>query len=1045
MNRNHQTDPIELLSESYYAIEMSDEYRRELLDQSRSAVAARQRTQKTRWVANLAGVASVFVISLLVWYFIYSVMENPNTPSHHNNIATGVKTPVPTNKPIETVQHGSNYPHNVAIRLPVQKNSSAIKHQALSANPASNIKPILAKQFAEPIVAVISVQQPVTDGAGKALKMGDRLSVGASVKTGKSGRITLVTRKGSELHLDSNSTLTFTSNNVAATNRGRLYCSNRDKEIARIDTPAGRVRLLGTVVNTVVRRDTVAVTVVEGKVELSNRHGSALVDAGNRSLMVAYRPPRSGVHVNAYKETSWYLGRGDYQSDFGDLAYTVQRGDELVEVWMMKSDGSDKHRVRSFIGACILGTWEPGERLLSVKIDGLYVTPDSSDPDRRREIARDGSWRLLLDAATGQSLPFYDNSPEGLGGCYVAIAPDPSLVALSGSYRHEDAGNKSCDYGLYVCDRTIGKVTRLLSGEISTIPAWSPDSRYIAISSGQEYTVAHNLVIIDVVTGQIRNLGINGAGACFSPDGKKIAYSGNFTKCDCWSYGVPLSGDIYVLDLASKAKPLKVSLSSDEGAVNPRWSPDGTRILYQARDRHLSIVNADGSDHKDILADYNVEAYSWAQSGDAVYVTIHDRKPKTLLVSADGSGAREVFGDSKQQDIKLPPEIQAQTDAARAAIYEAALRYIAGCDYRYDGNLAESRKSFRSAANLFAQLVWAYPLSGLGTDDTLRYADAAIKLAGESDDKMLEEACHDRMAALSHVLYTSIHASHVFPQDIATLQQDSLRLPWWQTSSLLCSDTERVKMLFQCPGMKGHRPTSYIYSPPPPGKSPIVGDVILRCPLHPSERCVWEEWMNTDMVEMLMANSGTGACRRVYGTPYAFENFGNEPLTIIYHKFADKYEVHGTAKLLPTGSIITNTEFSLPTDRGSIARAIDAVGNVDWGNLPADDVKDAEEELEFCRAIAQYEAGIPVTDYKTIDGEPARLLFNVKVKTSGQWGSFGPYGLNFLIREPNEAEVYELEPSCRFRVFGTVRVLQTRQVCTNGWIDKNGQVISTEK
>ena len=219
-----------------------------------------------------------------------------------------------------------------------------------------------------------------------------------------------------------------------------------------------------------------------------------------------------------------------------------------------------------------------------------------------------------------------------------------------------------------------------------------------------------------------------------------------------------------------------------------------------------------------------------------------------------------------------------------------------------------------------------------------------------------------------------------------------------------------------------------------------MGDTILSCPLHPSSCLLWQEWMNRNMNQVLMPQGKTGERCAIQETPYVFQNVGADPLTVIHHKFTDKYEVQGTAKLLPTGRVYTNEEISLPADEASIARDIDAAGALDWGDLPESGGWSGRE-LKFCRAVAQYEAGLPVTDWETIDGEPAILLFTGS--HSGCRARHSDAVVQWV--GPGDAKIYQLEPSGRLRVYGVVRVAQTGQICKNGWIDKDGKVLSTEK
>ena len=88
---------------------------------------------------------------------------------------------------------------------------------------------------------------------------------------------------------------------------------------------------------------------------------------------------------------------------------------------------------------------------------------------------------------------------------------------------------------------------------------------------------------------------------------------------------------------------------------------------------------------------------------------------------------------------------------------------------------------------------------------------------------------------------------------------------------------------------------------------------------------------------------------------------------------------------------------------------------------------------------------VPTTPYvltfTTGEGEEASVVFMGPPR-----GSCGAKGskLRFELIGSEHIKLYQLQPSGRFRVFGTVKVVQTGQTCKNGWIDKDGNVISTE-
>jgi WD40 repeat protein len=899
-------------------------------------------------------------------------------------------------------------------------------------------------------LAITSVGQPATDEAGRLLHAGERLRVGASINTGAGGRITFVTPKGSELHLDANSKVTFTSNTVAMLSRGRLYCTNRDKEIARIDTPAGHVRLLGTVVDAaVVGKDQVAVTVVEGKVQLSNGHGSALVGAGNRSILLADSAPGTGTPVDTLKETAWYHGRNDVQSDFGDIAYAFPRADGLLtEIWNVKADGTNAHRVGSFMGwSYDLGPWLPGERWLSMEWGSiLWTTPDvkarSANAGAGHPIVDDRT--VLLDAATGESVPV--ELPKGYQALYTSFAPDPTRLAFCGSYRADTNSGDHVAGGVYVYDRSSGKITQVYNGWIKTPVAWSPDGRHMAMSSGEGYTNDHKLLIIDTQTGEKQELGVTGAGPSYSPDGARIAYSGDFKHGGGWYNGIPMSGSIFTLDLAPGSKPVRVS-PSEEDAVKPRWSPDGSRVVYVANTSRVCAAHADGTEHR-VVYDSNggtITKTSWSPDGNALFVVAEDSKrvTRTMLVGGDGSGVMKILGEPGK-DTKLPADALRQTEKAVSAIKEAVFRFAMGKVDSLEADLNARRKNFAAAADSFSHLPWKFPLSGIGTDDALRYADVAAKEAAKPDAVVLHESCRERMQYMGFALTMATESHHRFPPDLKTA------LEWaggsgWQIDWLSSTDRAHVMMLGTCPGAPGHSAEPFAYTMPADGQEPKIGDVVISCPLYPDISFKWSE-SDSRRLNRPVAYLDPGQCRVVEpGLPYYFENVGDAPLKVIHHSLSDTYEAQGKVKVLPLGKVYSNERFTVgPLDEIGAARAIDALATPDWGSLPKDEkaYAQARENLTFCRCVARYQAGLPVTECKTIDGEPARLMYS---GTPG--GSCGAYrsNLRFELLGSDMKELYQLMPSGRFRVHGTVRVIQTNQICKNGWIDKNGKVTSTEK
>ena len=166
---------------------------------------------------------------------------------------------------------------------------------------------------------------------------------------------------------------------------------------------------------------------------------------------------------------------------------------------------------------------------------------------------------------------------EGWRPLYIQLSPDRRKLAFLGSRRLEDDRFES---GLLVMDLETFKPAVLLKGAMKTAPAWSPDSRWLAISKGGGYqTEGHEIVLIDTLTGEVKSTGLKGAGAVFSPDGKRLVYSAGFGQGGSWYRGVPTDGNLFIVTLPD-GLPEQLTHLPKGGAVQPVFSPDGSRIAY---------------------------------------------------------------------------------------------------------------------------------------------------------------------------------------------------------------------------------------------------------------------------------------------------------------------------------------------------------------------------------------------------------------------------------------------------------------------------------
>jgi hypothetical protein len=253
--------------------------------------------------------------------------------------------------------------------------------------------------------------------------------------------VTLVTPNGSSLELASNSEISLGANGAARVSSGSLSCMNRHGDIRRIITPSGQIDLLGTTVDATVSNEATTVTVINGKVDLRNTHGEALVAAGSEAHLVAAQTPDHGVPVNPDKipvitapKTAWYDGRNEMVSDTGEMVWVEScRGMSVQGIWTMNLDGSKKHCVTTFhLGGRQLGPWLPNSEWFLAPVNAfrpvefLSTHGQSSRPARTAECNQ--IW--LINAATSRTIPI-NLPPECVPSDLLFLSPNCHLIAFT--------------------------------------------------------------------------------------------------------------------------------------------------------------------------------------------------------------------------------------------------------------------------------------------------------------------------------------------------------------------------------------------------------------------------------------------------------------------------------------------------------------------------------------------------------------------------------------------------------------------------------------
>ena len=173
---------------------------------------------------------------------------------------------------------------------------------------------------------------------------------------------------------------------------------------------------------------------------------------------------------------------------------------------------------------------------------------------------------------TGKRLPDIVLPPK-CNVIFMTLSPDAQNVAFTG---WRNLGDKN-QYGLFVWRLRQNEVRLLIEKALKTRPAWSPDSRRLAIGVGQDYTKDYPLQVADILTGTVDDTGVLGVGASWSPDGKLIACTTAVRRGGSWLQGIPTDGKLGVYDVEKRTMQI---LDGTEGATMPAWSGTGSYVAY---------------------------------------------------------------------------------------------------------------------------------------------------------------------------------------------------------------------------------------------------------------------------------------------------------------------------------------------------------------------------------------------------------------------------------------------------------------------------------
>ncbi len=182
-------------------------------------------------------------------------------------------------------------------------------------------------------------------------------------------------------------------------------------------------------------------------------------------------------------------------------------------------------------------------------------------------------------------------------------------------------------------------------------PRWSPDGRTIVFQGPKTIANpdAYPLYLMDANGKNRRQLAPDGWATSWSPGGDRIAYSKD-ARCG----GICGNWDIFIFDVAKKTE-YSITSTSDYYETVGDWSPDGGFLLIVSdnpannpdEDKEIYVIDLDGN-YIARLTDNDVHdtAPRWSPDGSMIAYSAFDGKDWDIFVmNADGSDKRNLSND----------------------------------------------------------------------------------------------------------------------------------------------------------------------------------------------------------------------------------------------------------------------------------------------------------------------------------------------------------------------------------------------------------------
>ena len=246
-----------------------------------------------------------------------------------------------------------------------------------------------------------------------------------------------------------------------------------------------------------------------------------------------------------------------WSPDGRSLAFTSARGsgtDVKAQIWILPMDGGEAYQLTTSKENVSGFEWsKDGSRIAFLSVDTLPKTDEAKATRRDDPQVFEENFRLshawVIDVATKRATEVAHGNLTVSGA--PSWSPDGTRLAFQAAPTTMLRDSRSDIYVVTIADRSLKKITA--KPEAGSAPAWSPDGKTIAFTVLPQSHTARADSIMD------REIG---------------------------------NDHLVLYDVATGTAKDTYDPKMDVSAGNPRWTPDGSRVLFTTGERAWAAVYA---------------------------------------------------------------------------------------------------------------------------------------------------------------------------------------------------------------------------------------------------------------------------------------------------------------------------------------------------------------------------------------------------------------------------------------------------------------------